>query len=435
MHDFFTNKFQNSLKKQAASQNNDACKIEDYLKTLDDYKRLFFDELSAEGNNIIMSDCTECCDIFERDMYQNILDEKVDWLENCFDDIISMLKDYDENSLETKNKLEKYLNTRCTSWSVSGAMELAKPMFRARRVGTYGRHIHELYHVPFTRTDLLSDERFSSKEKPMLYLSETIEGTLHETHLKFEEANYALFVPKFSDFYRSVSYNINNSMQTNLSLIFMDARQGCKMKYDNGFSTFSKRNIDRYLAEFVLYQILLFPVCDECRKDKAKYPQYILPQVIMEIMTKRNMPGIIYHSANGICNRGYDQYKNQYDNNLCLNIPEAEEYNEQYLNSFFTAVWFQGDSIKTINEARKLRKECVEIARPQHQRFIMSDYTGYLTNIEMHMEYMEKAVKNYAVSPEGQVETTLFYDFMEQIKPILKEPEKYNVLKWEDMKH
>ena len=51
------------------------------------------------------------------------------------------------------------------------------------------------------------------------------------------------------------------------------------------------------------------------------------------------------------------------------------------------------------------------------------------------MEYMEKAVKNYAVSPEGQVETTLFYDFMEQIKPILKEPEKYNVLKWEDMKH
>ena len=65
----------------------------------------------------------------------------------------------------------------------------------------------------------------------------------------------------------------------------------------------------------------------------------------------------------------------------------------------------------------------------------MSDYTGYLTNIEMHMEYMEKAVKNYAVSPEGQVETTLFYDFMEQIKPILKEPEKYNVLKWEDMKH
>jgi hypothetical protein len=433
MNDFFTNMFQNSLKKQAMLKNNDACTIEDYIKTLKDYKILFFDELSAKGNNITMTNCVECCDIFERDMYQNILDDKVDWLENCFDEIISMLTIYVENKLETKNKLKKYIDTKCTGWSVSGAIELAKPMFRARRIGTYERHIHELYHVPFSRTDLLSDERFSSIAKPMLYLSETIEGTLYETHLKFDEANYALFVPKFSNFYRRVSYNINNTMQTNLDSIIMDARQGCKMEYDNDFSTFSKENISEYLAEFVLYQILLFPVCEECRKDRAKYPQYILPQVIMEIMAKRNMLGIIYHSANGICNRGYDQYKNQHDNNLCLNIPETEEYNEQYLNNFFTALWFQGDGIKTINEARNLLKECVEIARPQHQRFIMNDYSRYLSAIELHMEYMEKVVKHYAVSPEGQVEATLFYDFMEQIKPILKEPEKYNVLKWEDI--
>lgn len=435
MHDFFTNKFQNSLKKRAASKNNDACTIEDYLKTLKDYKNLFFDELIAKGNNIIMSDCVECCDILERDMYQNILDEKVDWIANCFDEIISMLTIYKNNKLQTKNKLKEYLDTRCTGWSVSGAMELAKPMFRARRIGTYKRHIHELYHVPFSRTDLLSDERFSSKDKPMLYLSETIGGTLHETHLKFEEANYALFVLKYSNFYKTTSFNINNSMQASLNAIFWDSLQECKIEYDNNRFTFSKRNMSKLLAEFVLYQILLFPVYDECRNGKTKYPQYILPQAIMEIMTKRNMPSIIYHSANGISNRGYDQFKNQHDNNLCLNIPEAEEYNDQYLNNFFTAVWFQGDSIKTVNEARELQKECVEIARPHHQKFIMNDYIKYLTDIILHMEYMEKAVNNYAVSQEGQVEATLFYDFMEQIKPILKEPEKYNVLKWEDMKN
>ena len=430
MHKFFTDKFQNSLKKRAASKNNDARTIEDYLKTLKDYKKIFFDELSAEGNNIIMSDCVECCDIFERDMYQDILDEKLDWLANCFDEIICMLTIYNEDNLETKNKLEKYLDTRCTGWSVSGAMELAKPMFRARKIGTYERHIHELYHVPFSRTDLLSDERFSSKKKPMLYLSETIEGTLHETHLKFEEANYALFVLKYSNFYESASYNINNSMQANLNAIFLDAMQGRKVRYVNDIFTFSKKSIRKYLAEFILYEILLFPVYDECRNDKIKYPQYILPQLIMEIVTKKNMPRIIYHSANEISNRGYDQFKNQHDNNLCLNIPEAEEYNDQYLNNFFTAVWFQGDSIKTVDEARELQKECVEIARQHHQKFIMNDYIKYLTDIILHMEYMEEAVKNYAVSPEGQVEATLFYDFMEQIKPILKEPEKYNVLKW-----
>lgn len=435
MHKFFTNKFQNLLKKRAASKNNDARTIEDYLKTLKDYKKIFFDELSAEGNNVITSDCVECCDIFERDMYQDILDKKLEWIENCFDEIFSMLTIYNKNELETKNKLEEYLDTRCTGWSVSGAVELAKPMFRARRIGTYKRHIHELYHVPFSRRALLSDERFSSKEKPMLYLAETIEGTLHETHLKFEEANYALFVPKYSNFYKSTSYNINNSMQASLNAIFGEALQGCKIEYDNNRFTFSKRNISKLLAEFILYQILLFPVYDECRNDKIKYPQYILPQLIMEIVTKKNMSRIIYHSANEISNRGYDQFKNQHDNNLCLNIPEAEEYNDQYLNNFFTAVWFQGDSIKTVDEARELQKECVEIARPHHQKFIMSDYTLYLTEIKLHMEYMEEAVKNYEVSPEGKVEVTLFYDFMEQIKPILKDPEKYNVLKWEDMKY
>lgn len=366
------------------------------------------------------------CDVFEKDMYQNILEEKLEWITDCFEKIIDMLIQFNMDNLSPSNNLKEYLDNRCTGWSVSNAIELAKPMFRARKIGKYERNIHELYHIPFTKRSLLSDERFSSVKKPMLYLAETIEGTLHETHLKFEEANYALFVPKFSNFYRRISYNINNSMQTSLDNVCLH-EQNTMIKYDNRYFTFSKRNITGYLAEFILYQILLFPVYDECKDKTSRCPQYILPQTIMEIVSEKNMYSIIYHSANKISNRGYDKYKNQHDKNICLNVPYAEEYNEQYLENFFTAMWFQGDMRRTTREARELQKECVEIARPHQDEFVMNDYTGYLVAIEMHLEYMEKIVMNYSLSMEGQVEATLFCDFMEQIKPILKEPEKYGV--------
>ena len=432
MDEFFTDRFQGILKKRAASENKNAYTLTDYLATLNVYKELFFEELNVNGNNVISSDSVESCDIFEKDMYQNILTEKLDWIANCFDEIINILTDLNKSGLEPKNRLKEYLKSRCTSWSVVGAIDLAKPMFRARKTGEYEQHIHELYHVPFTKKNILSDERFSSTKKPMLYLSETIEGTLHEIHLKFDEANYAMFLPKYSNFYGEIAYNINNSMQSTLNTIHLKALDGCKIEYDNNQFTFSKRTINQHLAEFILYQILLFPVCDECRDNTSKYPQYILPQTIMEIVTEKNIPLIMYHSANEISCRGYDQFYNQHDKNLCFNIPEAEEYNDQYLENFFTAMWFQGDRMRTIEETKKLRKECIEIVKSHYHTFNMNDYSHYLASMGLHIKYMNRAVKNYEMSLEGQVEVTLFYDFMQQIKPIIKEPEKHGICKWKD---
>ena len=429
MDEFFSDRFQGILKKRAASENNNAYTLNDYLAALYAYKKLFFEELNIKGNIVISSGSAKSCDSFKKDMYQNILAEKLDWISNCFDEIISILTDFNKSQLELKNRLKEYLDSRCTGWSVAGAMELSKPMFRARKTGKYKRHIHELYHVPFTKKNILSDERFSSTKKPMLYLSETIEGTLHEIHLKFDEANYAMFVPKYSNFYKQSAYDINNSIQSSLYAVhFMDL-EGGRIEYANTQFTFSKRTINQYLAEFILYQILLFSVCDACRGNTSKYPQYILPQTIMEIVTEKNVPLIMYHSASEIRCRDYDQFYDQHDKNLCINIPEAEEYNDQYLKNFFTAMWFQGDKMRTIEEVIKLRKECGEIIQSHSHTFNMNDYSLYLINIDSHMENMNKAVKNYEKSLEGQVEVTLFYDFLQQIMPIIKEPEKHGIVK------
>lgn len=464
MEQFFSDEIQEKIKYQAAAKSNNDLTLEDYIKILKNYRNLFLTELL----NLKVTHPSGSADKFTADFYTDVINNHVTYISSCFDEIIGILEPLlfktpldnpefrekflldltDMNgvlpvliskltSLDiAKIRLKKYIETYCTGWSKIRNLSVSVPLFRARKKGRYSRDIHELYHVPFSKKNLLSNERFSSKSAPMLYLSETIEGTLHETKLKFEDANFALFFPKFSNFYNNYFFDIKNSVQAELNAVKLKELR-CTVEYDNKYFTFSRQNALKYLGEFLLFQILHYPVYAENSNDII--PQYVIPQMIMELESlEKYFSGIVYHSASSICNRGIDAFGNRRDMNVCFYVPAAEdstaEYNETYLNNFFTALWFQGDTpVRSFQEVSDLCEDVHKNIRTQVKNgYIMTDYSQYVIQIESHIESMKQIDANYMVSECGKVEATLFADFLNEIMPIVENPEAYNVLKYSD---
>ena len=64
--------------------------------------------------------------------------------------------------------------------------------------------------------------------------------------------------------------------------------------------------------------------------------------------------------------------------------------------------------------------------------FNMNDYISYIVGIEMHMERMIKTLGKTAYMRRKvcQVEITLLYKILKVITPMVKNPEKYGVVKF-----
>lgn len=65
----------------------------------------------------------------------------------------------------------------------------------------------------------------------------------------------------------------------------------------------------------------------------------------------------------------------------------------------------------------------------------MNDYISYYSRIKMHIETMEYVIgkQNYRRRKDCRVEMTLFYKLLEKIEPIISKPEKYGIVKWNQM--
>ncbi|MBR1433287.1 hypothetical protein [Ruminococcus sp.] len=364
----------------------------------------------------------------------NDIKNKRNLIESLFDEVIDIyIAAISKNRSVATGMMKSYISKRCRYFNVSGAMTFSKPFFRARKAGNYdGSDIHELFHVPFDKRYLIGNQRFSLTGIPLLYLAESLPLALREIGCDIKHANVALFLPKYSNYYHEGMYDITNPIVYNLLTIEKKMKAGCKLTYNHDLPiSFNQRDIDEYLARFILAQCFHYPVQD--MYSGSFIQEYVLPQLLMDVVNENKWLGVTYQSCKQIIGEKRDDFSQFVDKNICFNVPyQPSRYNEKMLADFYYATWYCGEDIKTYSELKRKISEIKFLKDNAIKKgFNMNDYISYIVHIEMHMNKMFETIGRdvYLKRKIYRVEMTLFYKLLEEITPILENPEKYNVMR------
>lgn len=140
-----------------------------------------------------------------------------------------------------------------------------------------------LFHVPFSKRRHVSSSRFSIAGYPSLYLGTSPELCRIETNLT---SNDKFLVSKFQ---------INRSYEeTKTKIYVLDLAIKPKMVIGSNLAedTYSSKFYDFQSNEFINDYILVYPLIASCsimveKKDKDFYPEYIVPQLVMQWLIKK----------------------------------------------------------------------------------------------------------------------------------------------------
>lgn len=385
---FFDNENQINIKQQSLTEERFEEKLKEYKKN---YIKLVKELVSvnecnckktigSESNNIYL----KFCDDFLIDFQSNI-----ELIEILFDEVIDI---YEANLLKGRryayNKLDEFVSKRCRGGNISNSLVISTLLFRGRPIGKYDKgNIHEYYHIPFNKREIVPNQRFSISGNPMLYLAKSLQTISSELNEDYSKINYSVYMPKYSYFYGNGFFNISNYADKTLNeCIEPIINQGSIIEYDNDYFTFSKNNICRIISESILYQILTFPRS----KVGVFVEEYTLPQLLTDYIKSKGYLGVIYQSSKPTKDIPNNLKYINLDYNYCFFVPYSKaNYNDELLNKFYTACIGENEKIDSIQDLENsLDKYDIKLNRLKESGFNCNDYVIYKSCIEDHKKYI-----------------------------------------------
>lgn len=437
---FFKDEYQNQLKRKAFGKSS-------FEETLKAYKDIYCTELTkisyvekCSNHKRHLNQWSSDSEKYDEDGMGNWPSNLVSYLDGFCDDIKSHVHEIEEYFDEiidiyesrSEEKFSEFIQEHCSPGNVIENFEYTRPWFRAREVGKYKPHdISEMFHIPYTKLNLTGKQRFSDYGQPYLYLAESMRTAIVEIGKSAEEVNAALFVPQYSVYYDKPVYNIENSMLKTLNTFVCLSRTGTKIVYGDNRFTLIKKNLSKRLADTVLFQIMQFPTQEDL-SDNGDIPEYILPQIFMQYQMTKGMVGILYQSSKDIGYNKSTKFEEVPNRNLCLPAKKPENpkdnFDSEFLNGFFYSTYEAGEPLIDILSFEKELSDCKKINKIQSHTYNMNDFGIYLGRIQNHLEVMkEYCGDDYFQGLSGKIELTLMSRFLQKIRPIINDPEKYGL--------
>lgn len=428
---FLSDYYQNDLKRKAQF---DQCRFEN---ALDNYKNLFISEIHRLTN---VKRC-ECKHHFIPLANKLVSDLAVDvngnikYIESLFNEIISIYLAFAKaNHIQAHKYLVEYLK-KCTGYSVSNSHDFCKPLFRIRHKPNDNSLYdpfdeNEYFHIPFSKRHLVGNQRYSISGLPMCYLASNLQTALNEIEKDIDDVNIALFMPRYSDFYHMGVFDVTNALFENLRVSINMINSGSILYYNDRFDNCLKKRIKCLLAEYVLYQVLQFPVNPD---NKGTFiAEYVLPQLLMEEVQKNSKwVGVKYQSTKSIRdNTGITDFIN--NENYCFVVPyEANgDYSETFKEQFFIVL-----ETKTRKaHIAEIRKELVRYKQlcdeNEKDGFFMNEYRMYAARIKLFMDTEEGLYINKKLEYRVyQAEINLLFHLLLELETIILEPDKNGIIK------
>lgn len=278
------NKIQIFLKEWYNKIPYDASKKEPFRDKVDD----FFNQYTNSLESIPVKEWDEFFNTMEpksftHEKYRNrikLLHKKLlGILDNYLNGLpVEAYKDFEKLilSIKTPNNIENYLN--CFDFDINSISNL---LYRVREIGIdeqKGMSSASMFHIPYSKRWLVSNQRYSINGHPILYLGRSIDVCLKELNLQSDEN---VFVSKFE-------------YQNKLPIILLDLR------IPNLNSDVKDEELLKLLFTFPLIAICSFRVkyTNASFKEEYIFPQLMLQSIRSEkIKDIVNYDGIIYTST------------------------------------------------------------------------------------------------------------------------------------------
>lgn len=320
-------------------------KSEQYEYTLENYKQIFLAHLTLVKNG-----CEKECPYKEacehvRGVIAEIQEEDIRYF---FDELKIVFLDWiDARSIQAISRFEGLLDKY-------GMMEFDREI-KEFDIFFKGRETNEvltswdMFHIPFNKRYLIKNQRFSLTGQPVVYIGNSVIDIAEEIEVENTE-QLKLSVVKLPTNQLKI-YDLRSNIYDDFMEIILDnlIYKKRKHKYDKSY----------------FFRTLLSSVCSFQKKQELKgftfCEEYVLPQILAQIVKTRGFDGIAYYSTKPYDKEEYETDEKNYFGNLRMDFREnIAIFTKHNSNHVYDRQLFEKISISVPVDIRKVEKMTIQ---------------------------------------------------------------------------
>lgn len=258
-----------------------------------------------------------------------------------------------------------------------------------------------MFHIPFNKRYLINNQRYSLTGQPLIYIGSSIIDVMEELDVeKVEELKISAV-----QIHEGIKlYDLRNNIYEELNKVQTQMMLGVT---ENTFK------------ETFLYRVILASVCSFQKRQELKNysfcEEYVLPQILAQIVKNNEYEGIIYYST-----KRYDKLKLEtkdlsYKENIALftmtnadHVYDRDLFNRLKISVPIDKSKIEKISFKDIEEAKK------EIGKTKSLEKISQAET-MISSFKRIYEKLEIDGKNYCDTEAGQLHMYHLFATLNQI--------------------
>jgi hypothetical protein len=296
-----------------------------------------------------------------------------------------------------------------------------KLFFRGRPTDNFDtKDSKEFFHIPFSKRELISHQRFSVSGQPMLYLGSSLPTVLKELDKPLEDLSFAGFLPFWSLFDNHKIFSLKNSMNVVLENVLPGVfESGSKIDYDNNHMTFSKDYFVENMQNTILMQLCTFPT----EKAKATFvEEYMLPQMLTSALLEKGYTGIIFPSTRDFSDIQNNHRFSEHHLNLGIYIKydSSNDIDESLYDSFFKFT-LNGNEKYCFSIDDVLKGIDLLSAKNRTSKNKMNDLIMPVVKLKLHLEYLNNSTINgekYFDSKVGKIELEFYMKMLDVLNNV-----------------
>jgi len=327
-------------------------------------------------------------------------------IESTFDALISIYKSYvSENIKIATEKVWDFLIQNDLLDEIEGGFSYSTLFYRARiDDGTFDKNdINNFFHIPFTKRELIGNQRFSISGQPMLYFAKSVIGVEKELSTPINKLAISAFIPFFKDFYSKKYFTIKNSLFNSIVKSLPGIlKSGSQIDYYKSDLAPNHNSLGKDLQKSILSQILTFPV-----ENKHSFmAEYALPQMVTTALLDNGYNGVAFPSTKDFAELKSFHKFSDFESNFTVFVKYSPDnlYDNDLLKSFLYFTFNGQEKLEyTAKEILDKYEQVIELnKKSQKDNFMIP-----LVNLKLHIEYLENATlngANYFETLQGKTE-------------------------------
>lgn len=270
-------------------------KSEQYEEAIQQYKEIFLAHLNYTKQSCTEKSCNSkkceyhgACQVIKKEI-ESIAEEEISsFFERLRKIYIAWI---DSRSIEAIEEFEKLLD-EYKVLEFQSKIRKSDVFFKGRVTKEYLTR-WDMFHIPFNKRHLIKNQRYSLTGQPIVYIGKSVIDVVEELETEDFENLKISTIQLPSDI---KIFDLRNSIVDELIKIFIAWMFGEK-------ETKYKKNS--------FYKLILASVCSFPKKQELKdfgfCEEYVLPQILAQIIKNQGFDGIMYQSTKKFANIGFKE--------------------------------------------------------------------------------------------------------------------------------